>query len=131
MSINEKLSNSLNQQRTKRHICFSVCRANCRSCQDSHNCDVCEENYFLLDGVFSKCVHTCPVGYLPDNTQSLGMVCKTGTMPFIIMIWFPVKSRNLLSFIRTLRSSSHNLLDFWTSYMIYLSLWFFFNFRFL
>ncbi|XP_020629358.1 proprotein convertase subtilisin/kexin type 5-like [Orbicella faveolata] len=54
-----------------------MCRANCKSCQDSYNCDVCEDNFFLLESVFSKCVHSCPVGYLPDNTQSLGKVCKT------------------------------------------------------
>ena len=88
-----------------------MCRANCKSCQDSYNCDVCEDNYFRLDGVFSKCVHTCPVGYLPDNTQSLGTVCETGTLPFKIL--FPATSRNLLGpykHHRTLRLSSHNLL---------------------
>ncbi|XP_078355687.1 major surface trophozoite antigen 11-like [Oculina patagonica] len=53
-----------------------ICRANCKSCQDSYNCDVCEDDFFLFKGVFSKCLQRCPVGYLADNSQSSGKVCK-------------------------------------------------------
>ena len=57
---------------------FSVCRANCKSCQDSYNCDVCEDDFFLYKGVFSKCLQRCPAGYLADNSQFSGKVCKIG-----------------------------------------------------
>lgn len=52
-----------------------MCRRNCKSCQDSYNCDVCEDEYFLFKGVFSKCMQSCPSGYKVNQNQSLGNVC--------------------------------------------------------
>lgn len=56
-----------------------MCRANCKSCQDSYNCDVCEDNFYLVKSVFSKCSHACPAGYLAGNSLSSGKVCNKDT----------------------------------------------------
>jgi len=40
------------------------CSPNCKSCQNSSNCVVCNNNYFLLTG---KCRPDCPNGYAQNN----------------------------------------------------------------
>jgi len=40
------------------------CSPNCKSCQNSSNCLVCNNNYFLLSG---KCRPDCPNGYAQNN----------------------------------------------------------------
>ena len=55
-----------------------VCRANCKSCQDSYNCDVCESDFYLIKDVFSKCLLSCPAGFLAAYSLESGNVCNKG-----------------------------------------------------
>lgn len=56
-----------------------MCRANCKSCQDSYNCDVCESEFYLIKDVFSKCLLSCPAGFLAGYSLDSGKVCDKDT----------------------------------------------------